>query len=174
MKNKGFTILEMMIAASIFLILMAAIFMMMDVGRGSWFIGDASVELRQEIIKAFMTMERELRETGQSQINLAGGSSSPTLTFRLPQDNNGDGTILDAAGEVEWSGPVTYALNGSNQVTRTMGGQTTILANNIVNLQFSRPLSPVDILQIDITARKTTATRRQIQEDDQIIIKMRN
>jgi len=171
---KGFTLIEVMVGVVILLLLILAAFAVMDVGRGAWFTGDVSVALRQEVIKAFARMERELNGTRPAQISLRIGTSSPSLTFEIPQDINGDGTILDAQGNVEWSGNIVYALNGSNQITRTASGKTSVLANNIVNLQFSRPASPVNLLQIDITAQKVSSTGRTVQDAGQIIIKMRN
>ena len=171
---KGFTLVEILVSTVILTILILAAFQVMETGRSSWFTGDVSVQLRQEIIKTFMRMERELKETRASQISLGSGASSSSLTFRIPQDNNGDGTILDAFGNVEWSGNITYAVNGSNQITRTASGLTTIIANNVINLQFTRPISPVNILRIDITVQKTSALGRIMQDTGQIMIKMRN
>jgi len=171
---KGFTLVEILFVSLIFTLLILAAFQLMETGRSSYFTGDVSVQLRQEIIKTFMRMERELKETRPSQINLGSGTSSSSLTFRIPQDNDGDGTILNSSGNVEWSGNITYALNSSHQITRTASGLTTIIANNVINLQFTRPISPVNILQIDITVQKTSALGRLRQDSDQIIIKMRN
>jgi prepilin-type N-terminal cleavage/methylation domain-containing protein len=171
---KGFTLVEILIAVVIFLFLILGLFAVMEVGRGAWFTGDVVVALRQEIIKAVMTMEKELRETRPAQISLTSGNSSPLLTFRIPQDNNNDGTILDAFGNIEWSGDITYALNADNQITRTASGVTAVIANNMINLQFTRPTSPVNILQIDITARKASVLGRVFRDTGQIMIKMRN
>ena len=171
---KGFTLVETFVSTVILIMLFLAVFQLMDVGRGSWFTGDTVVELRQEIMKAIMKMDFELKKTRPAQISLGSGASSSSLTFKIPQDNNGDGTILDASGNIEWSNNITYALNGTNQITRTVSGVTSIIANDVISLQFTRPASPVDILQIDIIARKTSVIRRQVQDTGQIIIKMRN
>jgi type II secretory pathway pseudopilin PulG len=171
---KGFTLMEIIFAVAIFLLLILAIFAVMGVGRGAWFTGDVSVQLRQEIIRAFTTMERELKETRPAEISLTIGTSSSSLTFKIPQDNNNDGTILDSFGNIEWSGNITYALNGANEITRTASDLTSVLAHNIVNLQFSRPTSPVNLLQIDITAQKVSVQGRTVQDTGQITIKMRN
>ncbi len=171
---KGFTLIEILFGVGIFLILILAIFAVMNVGTGAWFIGDVSVQLRQEIIKAFTTMEKELKVTRPSQISLTSGNSSSSLTFKMPHDNNNDGIILDSFGNIEWSGNITYELNGANEITRTASGVTSVLARNFVNLQFTRPTSPVNLLQIDITARKVSAQGRTVQDTGQIMIKMRN
>jgi type II secretory pathway component PulJ len=171
---KGFTLIEVIFSIGIFLMLILAVFAIMGVGRGAWFTGDTSVALRQEMLKTFMRMEKELKETRPSQINLAAGNTSTSLTFTVPHDNDNDGTVLDSLGRVEWSGNITYARNGANQITRTASGVTTVLANNIISLQFSRPASPLNLLQIDVTAQKKAATGRTAQDSEQILIKMRN
>ncbi len=175
MKTKGFTLIEIIVACAIFLILMLGVFQVMDIGRSAWHSGDVSVELRREIIRAFTRMERDLKETRASETSLSSGASSPTLTFKIPQDNDNDSTVLDSAGSVEWSGNITYSLNGSNQIIRAdPWGATSVLANNVTVLQFTRPLSLVDILQIDITVSKVSAIGGQMQDSGQILIKMRN
>jgi prepilin-type N-terminal cleavage/methylation domain-containing protein len=171
---KGFTLLEVLVAVSIFTLLCLAIFAVMDLGRASWFTGSAVTETHQEIIKSFMIMEKEIRETRPAQINLASGTSAPSITLKVPQDIDADGDVLDASGMIEWSGNIVYARNASNQITRTASGAASVIANNIISLQFTRPVTPLDIVQVDVTARKTSFTGRQFQETGQIVIKMRN
>ncbi|MDD4899687.1 MAG: hypothetical protein PHT31_03535 [Candidatus Omnitrophica bacterium] len=171
---RGFTITEILIAACIFLVLVLSLFQSLDISRSLWFNDEVSVELRREIIKTFTNMERELKETRPALTNLASGTSSATLTFCVPQDNDGDETILNSFGDIEWSPQITYALNDSHQITRTVSGNTTIVANNVSDLLFTRPLSPVNIIQVDITASKNSAFGRQIQDAGQITVEMRN
>jgi len=172
--KRSFTLIELMISCAILTILIFALFQAMDTGRNLWFSGDVSMQLRQEIIKTFARMERELKTTRPAQINLTIGTSGPTLTFKIPQDVNGDGTILDAYGNIEWSPNITYTLNGANQITRTDSIRAAVIANNVTSLRFSRPISLANILQIDITVNKTTLNGRQLQDSGQLIIKMRN
>ena len=174
MKIKGFTLSEMLVAVAIFLIAILALFAMMDMGRTSWFTGDTSAQLRQEVIRALTVMEKEIKETRPAQVNLTAGAASASLTLKIPHDNDGNGTVLDSTGNIEWSTEITYALNGAGEVTRTSSGITTILAHNIVSLQFTRPVSPVNILQIDIAARKNTVMGKTIQDLDRVVVKMRN
>ncbi len=167
--------MEILVAVSIFLILTLAVYTVVDVGTNSWFINSVSCGLRQEIIRAFMRMEREIKETNPGQVSLSVGDSNSTFTFKVPQDRDMDGTILDSEGDIEWSDDITYALDsGAKRITRTALNATAILANDIVDLRFTRSIASSSRLQIDITARKTFATGREIQEAGQIIIKMRN
>lgn len=174
-KRKGASLIELLVSVGIFAVIIMAIFAVMEIGKGAWFTGDVTIELRSEIVKAFMWMERELKETRASEVSLGSGETSSTLSFRVPQDNNGDGTVLDSTGAVEWSGNITYALNGSNEITRTdLSGNTSVIAHNIVSLQFSRPAAELNMLQVTITARKASSVGRVAQENGMITVKMRN
>lgn len=175
MRRKGFTFIEIIVVVSIFSILMLAAYAVMDVGRSAWFNSGAASDLRMEIIKTFMRMAREIKNTGITQINLTAGNSSPSLTFKIPQDNDLDGTILDSSGNKEWSNDIIYAFNGgTKQITRTVLGNATVLANDIIALQFTRPVATASLLQIDITAQKKSVIGRVLTEIGQITIKMRN
>jgi prepilin-type N-terminal cleavage/methylation domain-containing protein len=178
--NKGFTIIEVLVSAVIISVLIMAAFAVLDLGRSSWFAGDIRSELRKEMIRAFMAMERELRETRPSQLqSFPYGTSSTEVTFKIPQDSNdADTTILDPFGYVEWSGNIRYWLNGSNEIIRTdPSGATRVLVRGITSLQFSRnrnPVLPQDLLIINITAQKASAIGKVASETGQLIIKMRN
>jgi len=171
---KAFTLIELLFVSIIFTLLIIGVFQVMDVCRGAWFTGDASIELRQEIIKTFMRMERELKETRPAQISLGSGTTGASLTFKVPQDIDADGTILDSSGNIEWSPNIVYALSGSNQITRTASGITTVIANDVTSLLFTRPSTPVDILQVDVTVSKATPTNKILQDSGEISVKMRN
>lgn len=173
---KGFTLIELLISCAIFIILISAVFQVMETGRSAWFTGDVSVELRQQIIKAFTVMEKELMGTAPSKMDLGSNSNSNSLNFKLPQRDGNNHVVLASNGTISWesaANSITYALAGS-QITRSANGTTRVLANNVTGLQFSRPAAPLNILQINITVSKTTTTRRQLQDSGEIQIKMRN
>jgi prepilin-type N-terminal cleavage/methylation domain-containing protein len=170
--RKGFTFIEVLISIGIFAALVGGIFSVMEASRRAWFIGDASVELRQEIIKAFICMEPELQKTTPGQISITVGNNDSSLTFKIPQAING--SIVNAGGNITWSGTITYALNATNRIVRTNGNSTSVLANNIIGLLFTRPVNTTDILQVDISAQKTSVTRRVISDAGQITVRMRN
>jgi len=187
MKNsKGFTIIEVLVSAVVISLLILAAFAVLDVGRGSWFNSDVRTELRKEIIRAFMAMERELRETRpvsggpSARISLNYGETSSSISFQIPQDIDGDGMILDVLGEIEWSGNITYSLNGNNEIIRTAPNGTTVLAatRSITGLEFSRHRAPDDLpndlLIINITAQRVSIIGRLAIETGQLIVRMRN
>jgi len=169
---KGFTLIEILVASLIMSIIMGALFASLSIGQNSWFNGDAVIELRDQTIRSIMTMDKELSATRPSKINLAIGATSNTITFYLPQDNNGDDSIVDSAGDIEWSEAVTYLLNDSNQIIRSSGGTNKVIGISINTLLFTRTENR--IMQVDITAQKTALSKRQIQDMEQAIIKIRN
>lgn len=169
---KGFTLIEILVATLIMSVIMAALFVSLSIGQSSWFIGDTAIELRDQTIRSIMNMDKELSETRPSKINLAIGAVSSTITFYVPQDNDGDGSVVDSIGNIEWSGAITYSLNGSNQIIRASGGVNTVVGTDIAILQFTR--TDNRLIQIDITAQKTALSKRQIQDTEQTVIKIRN
>ncbi len=179
-KIKGFTLVEVLLSAAVISILVLASFSVLEVGQGAWFSGDVHAELRKEIIRAFMAMERELSPTRPAQQSVPFGESRTAITFKIPQDSNdADTTILDSFGYIEWSGNISYALDGSNQIIRTdPAGATQVLARYMTSLQFSRfrnnPALPQDLLIINLTAQKTSSVGKVASETGQLIIRMRN
>ena len=169
---KGFTLLEILVASLIMSIIMGALFVSLSIGQRSWFSGDASIELRDQTIRAVMTIDKELSATRPTKIDLAIGATASAITFYLPQDNNGDGSVVDSSGNIEWSGAITYSLNGSNQIIRSSGGASRVIGIDIAALRFTRTQNR--LIQVDITAQKTTPSRQQLQDTEQAIIKMRN
>ena len=170
---KGMTLAEVLVSMLIFSSIVAAIGLTVVTGKNSLFTSDTPTQLRQNVLFSIMSLSRELRETTPSRTNLAAGASSGSIALQVPFDNNADGIVVDTLGNIEWSTNITYALNGSGQLTRTQGGATSIISPNIAALQFSRPLGEDRIIQIDITAQKTTGAGSW-QDSEQARLKMRN
>lgn len=170
---RAFTLVEILVTSVVLTILIVSLFLVLSIGERSWLSADVSIQLRQEIARGVIFMGQELKETSPAKINLTLNASANSITFKIPQDVNGDGSIVDASGNIEWSLNITYSLNASKQVLRAVsGGPTTILANNIASLQFSRIQD--EVIRIDITASKVSNIGKLTQDSGQIIIKMRN
>jgi len=171
---KGLTIIEVLISVLIFSIIAIGLGSAVVAGKSALFVSDAPTQLRQNVLFGMMPMIRGLRQTAPGKINLSEGSSGESITFKVPQDLDADGDVVDDVGYIEWGGDITYARDGLNQLTRTSGGVTSVVAPNISNLQFSRPVADDAIIQIDITAQKTDNQGDVYQDAEQAIIKMRN
>ena len=170
---RGFTLVEILVTSVVLAVLIVSLFLVLSIGQRSWLSADVTIQLRQEIARGIINMGQELKETSPAKINLTLNNSSNSITFKIPQDINGDGSVVDASGNIEWSSNITYALNSANQVTRAVSaGSTTILANNVTSLQFSRIQN--EVLRINITAAKTSNAGQLLQDTGQIIITLRN
>ena len=170
--TKGFTLLEILVATSIFVILTAVALSLMLTSNEAWFTGSTSISLRQEIIKTLLTMEKELKETRASQTNLSIGSTSSSLSFKIPKITNG--SILDSSGNIIWSNSISYSVNANKQIIRNDSVNTTVLSNNVTALNFTRPTAMGNIFQINITAQKTSPTRRVFRDTELMSVRMRN
>ena len=171
---KGFTITEALVSILIFSIIVVALYLGLATGQRLWFTGDTTTELRQNVLLGIIPLTRELRQSAPAKTSLSAGTSGSSITFKIPNDNNGDGSTVDNAGNIEWSSDISYARDGSNQLIRTQAGASSIISQNISALEFSRPSGEDLILQIDITARKNDAQGILIQDTEQAVIKMRN
>ena len=125
---KGFTLIELMIVLLIFSIILGSIFAVMTMGNKAWQSGNVQVEIQQETRKGMDSMLKELRQSSLGQITVAAN----TVTFRIPQSVNNSGNIT-------WCGDILYSLGGLNdeQLLRTQGEESRVLANNVQGLQFS-------------------------------------
>ncbi|MCK9615258.1 MAG: prepilin-type N-terminal cleavage/methylation domain-containing protein [Candidatus Omnitrophica bacterium] len=178
----GFTILEVLIAAAIFSIVIGMTFLALNTGMSSWFSGDVEVELRREIIKALTTMEKELKYTAPAQTDLADGATATSLNFHLP-NKDANGVVINWGNlvpSISWSADIiTYERNVNGEIIRrTSSGEYRVLARNITSLQFSRlaPPDPFpdDMLRIDITVQKADKKGRVLNDTVQLLVKMRN
>jgi len=170
---RGFSLLEVLVTSVILAVMIIALFLVLSIGQRSWISGDTNIGLRQEIARALIAMGREIKETRPSRVNIAVGNSSNSITFNIPLDPNNNGNVLDASGNIVWSPNISYSLNGSNQIIRAIvGGNSSVIANSITNLQFSRTQN--EVIQINIIASRTSGTGQLLQDSDQIVLKLRN
>lgn len=150
--------------------------MLLAAGQSSWYTGDVQIELNQEIRKALLTINKELRQSASSVISDVPPDDFyyTSITFRVPQDTDGDGDVISATGSMEWSDDINYSLNANNQIVRLTTSGSSILANNISNLQFRRLSGNPDIIEIYITAEKSTVPGRDLTAGITSSIKLRN
>lgn len=174
--QSGFTLIEMMISVFIFTIITGATFIVLDTGRNSWQIGDAEVRVQDEVRRGLYAMMRELRQTKSSLISgvPADGGDYSSIIFRKPTGVS--------SGETDWSGQIQYDIDTSDansdgltdQLVRTSGGTTTVLANNITQLKFRRTASATNLLWVELTAQAQTPAGRTISDTSEIQVVFRN
>lgn len=179
--NKGVTIAEIMVTVLIFSVISIALFTTSMVGENSWQVNQARTEVIQELRKSMDAMNSDLIETGPSAISnvLPDSDSSPyentaedddwysSITFQLPTGISG--------GTLQWSADnVQFVVNGNNQLVRITPSGTRVVAQNITSLGFYRSSSSPDMIQIALTAQKTTTRGIPIELEVNFSVKMRN
>ena len=186
-RNAGLTTLEVLIASFLTALLGLAVMRnqasLSEAMEASRVQADALTEAEQ----ALLTVTRELRAGTRTEVAsppnalIPASPANTTLTFYLPGDINGDGTIVDGAGEIEWVNgvPIVYAYNaGLQQLTRTAGGQTRVVANNVSSLFFEDRTINVtlndDEVRIRLSIRKTTSRGMPIVGTVSGITQLRN
>ncbi len=108
MKNKGFTLVEMMAVVCISMIIFAAIFGLFLMGRNSWLIGKTYVELQQKTRTAMEKIIGELSRSASSVAMItscqAGECSGNKVTFEVPTITAAPvaNTIFNAQGNIKW------------------------------------------------------------------------
>lgn len=150
--SRGFTLIEIIIAAFLFSIISAALFNVLAAARSSLGAGESQISVQQVCRNGLDSMMRELRQAGVSTITgvPADGTNYSSIAFQIP-------TAIAAAG-ITWSGNIQYALGGLNgaQLLRTQSGSQKVLANNISVLSFNRSAANPNVVNISITAQKNT------------------
>ena len=184
MSKDGFSLLELFIAISLFIVMMGALFLVISPSIDSFQLSTAQLDLESEVRRALDTMTSELMQTRISKINEgpvgADNINYNVIRFAIPFDIDNDGDILDNNLAIEWSdqNPANWTVRYSRvgtQIIRTAGdGLNPVLANNITSLTFRRPSYNPNTIEIGISAQKSTSKNRSVQVSLSSLIKMRN
>lgn len=166
---KGLTLFEVLVSLLIFSIIALGLGYAVVAGKSVLLVSDIPTQLRQNVLFALMPMVRELRQSASSTFlaSFEEGTSSDSLRFQVSRYNIGTSVI-------DWGEPIIYARNGLNQLVRTCGGTTLVIAPNVTTLLFSRLAGEDALIQIDITVSKLDGQGNLYQDSVQQIVKMRN
>jgi type IV pilus assembly protein PilW len=174
--NKGFTLVDLLIAVAISGIVAGAIFTTFQSQQKSYLIQEQVVEMQQNLRAGMDLMVKEIRMAGYDPYKDSGAeitaAAGNTLTFTFLSDDDGDDNdgdnVTDETGELA---TITYSLydaygDGDTDLGRKAGaGNNTPVAENIDNLEFyytlndaTKTLTPADPnnirnVQITILAR---------------------
>ena len=180
----GLTLIDVIAAFSIFFIILAAALGVLTMGRESWQSGSVQIQVQRDARRGMDTMVRELRQSGSSTIEvvLPDGSPYDNITFRIPEDIDNDGDVIDNNGLLEWGNSISYFIDTNDvnsdgitsQLLRSAGGQSRVLANNITNLQFRRGLTTPNIIEIALQAQKSIVPGRSLQATLNSQVSLRN
>ena len=150
---RAFTIVELIVAVLIFSLILGGIFGIVLVADKSWDSTLGMLGLVQEIRLGMDGMTREARQSGFSQatVNIGGDR----LDFFTPSS----GTVI------------SYYVQNNQLIREYPVGTTKVLANHISQISF---VSTASMLQIQITATKTTIGNRTLSISSAQQVKWRN
>jgi type II secretory pathway pseudopilin PulG len=164
----GFTVVETMVAIFIFLVVLAAAFLVLSTGRNTWWTSTTYIEVNQEIRKAKEWISKELQQG--RRVSVAIGANNNSIQFDIP--------IVDiGTGAITWQS-VGYSIGGLNnsQLMRTSDTAVKILSNNIdPNLTtFTQDLDNPSRITVAITANKQDKRQRAISARLDFDVNLRN
>ena len=159
---RGFSLFELIIVMAIVAGVSGILVATLTISQQSWQVEQARMTVSGELRRGIDSMGRELTSSQAGQLDIpADGSWHTSLTFRVPHDNDGNGTVLSSStGALEWSSPITYSLggDGGNQVLRTQGVASQVLANGASTLQFRRQAASPAIVEIQVVVQRGNTT----------------
>lgn len=161
---KGFSLIELMIVSAIFVFLLGVILGFINFGNISWQSGSSKITVNQELRRGMEAMGRDLSQAKASTISILPGGSLNSISFQMARDLNNDGAISLSSGVLEGLQPsdpyITYSMvfnaAGFNQLIKTSNGSTSVLANYLTGLQFTRDLSSQNIIYISLSGEKSS------------------
>ena len=130
--QKGWSILEVTIAITVFSILGLALTTLYATGSTLIQVSDNKLLLQQQCRLSLDRILKELRLARPGSVTI--GAAGNTITFQIPQSINTN------SGAITWSSAITYSVVSTqvgtftnNQLVRTQAGSTNIIMANDVN-----------------------------------------
>ncbi|MCZ6602075.1 MAG: hypothetical protein O6952_03635 [Planctomycetota bacterium] len=169
--------IEMVIVMFIFTAAGALIFQVVQALMTSYRTGETKIQVEENLRRGMTSLLRELRQAQQATLELKlAGVIVPTtgdeLKFVVPVDLDGNGTVLDdVTGDVEYSAPITFKVNGSYQLVReqdlngnavieaAVPGEIQIIGSHVASVSFTL----TDIAEPDIEV--TLTVQRELDGD---------
>ncbi|MFC1594219.1 PilW family protein [Candidatus Omnitrophota bacterium] len=175
LSDRATTMPELMMAIAIFTVITLAVFVSFMVGNNSWQLNSVQIELQQELRKATTWLTRELRQSGV-WYDIDGisvdddGAVDASITFRVSN------SVDNATGLIIWSDAITYSIGGANldQIIRQDSVDTSIIANRIDTLEFTRSATEANVVSVHIVVEGNTATGRTITMETVFDVRLRN
>jgi hypothetical protein len=141
-RKDGFTVVEMLVTAFLFVLVMLAVVTAGIQMRSIFQSTDISAVLQQEARVAIRVITDDLRKTNRSRITITRDypeAGTDRIVYELPQDSDSDG-VPDFSGGLIWDiNTVTIQLEeaGSTRLIRSQGSDTTVLAENVKSINFA-------------------------------------
>lgn len=185
--RKGFTLVETMVGSSLLVSIGLVAMLWLDGTVNLWWTTNTQSDVRvtaQQVMNRMLAELRSATRTGTGSPPNAAIPAAPgntTMTFYLPTDMDGSGTIVDALGNTEWdtANAVGYVyVPAQRQLARIRGAATTVLANDVQAVTFEDRTIDTALNQrevrIRLTVQKTTPRGQIVSATAVEIVKLRN
>ena len=156
---RGYSLPELLVVVGIIFIVLIAVFSYQIIAGKHWDTGTRFMDLSSGLRYALTVMSDEISQTSVSHIEEvpADGNWYPSISIKVPHDNDGDGTPFQAGtSNLEWSTPIRFYKTEDGKVVRGQDSQTRTLVTNITYLGFRRTSLEPNIIEISITGQKST------------------
>lgn len=139
MDRRGFTMIELLISCTLFVVLMGVVAQLYFSMSGASNVMMRKVTARDESRKAIQAISDEIRQAAASSLS---GLPGEKLTYRVAVDADGNGSAVDAAGAPELSGVCTLTrdyddanqdgLRESQLILVSDKGTARVIANGLI------------------------------------------
>lgn len=165
--KKGFTIVEMMVALSVFAVLSVSAMALLDASSDMTEQSEMQMSLQVEMKKVLNRVSQELRGSSTSSPTPIS-TSSGQITFQIPTEVTG-GSIS------AWS-TIQYVLQEDGSMQRTQDGVAQLIASDITSFEATYPADAVEMptgVRIEISAARQTL-ERTLTADSKVEVLLRN
>jgi hypothetical protein len=142
-REAGHSLPEMAVGMAIASVASYCILKMAVLTFGTWSAGEEQIHQQEQLERAMRVICREIRQADGTTL-VAEGSS---IRFSVPEDRDGDGTVMDAYGDIEYGSPISYALyedrllreqdrDGDDLIEEAVPGERSVVVLGIAHLDF--------------------------------------
>ena len=185
---QGWTLVEAVLVALIFLVVMTGVMVFLNTQSDFWEYSTTQTDGRADVERAVTEMAKELRLARRvtagtaPNITIPASPGNTTMTFYVPTDMDGSTGVLDSIGNVEWNtnNPIQFTYDAaSQQLRRIEGGVVTrVLGTDIAAATFSDQAIDNTLLSNEVkiaaTLQRITPHRRTVTTSATTIVKLRN
>lgn len=165
--QKGFTLVEVMISAAIFSVLIMGLYVALEATSDQSDVSQAKMTLQESGTRALYKMEQELRLSASDRVVVAADGNS--VTFDVPDPDN----PFDSNYNTNWtdSHSVTYSLSGTQLMRADSdAGTSSVLANDVTDIEFAGNDTEPTVVTITIDLQKTLSNGRVIPDDPLVVM----
>jgi type IV pilus assembly protein PilW len=138
--DQGFTLAELLVGMAISALVMTAIYATFKTQHETYLLQELVASAQQNLRAGMLFMEREIRMAGcdplrsaDAEISVANANS---ISFTLDYTGGGVGGAFPNGVSTDANEDITYELDDDDNLMRTAGGSTDMIAENIGALNF--------------------------------------